>query len=141
MSWFPLLLAAAPVEYESSRSYSYSYETSSIPMGVWVFYGLFVLLLIVSMCKIFAKAGRPWWAAIIPFYSAWVLAEIAGKPGWWGLLTIIPFVGLVFAILILIELAKRFGKGAGFAVGMILLPMVFTPILAFGSAKYEPAVT
>src|SRR5580704_14110601 len=78
---------------------------------------VFGIIEVAGMWKMFIKAGRPGWAAIIPFYNFWVLFEVAGKPGWWSLsvlVSIIPFVGwIVPAVLELIaflELAKRFGK-------------------------------
>jgi hypothetical protein len=40
------------------------------------------------------------------------------------------------AIINSFDLAKAFGRGAGFAIGMILLPLIFLPILAFGNSKY-----
>jgi Family of unknown function (DUF5684) len=48
----------------------------------------------------------------------------------------IPFVNFVFMILLYVELAKSFGKGGGFAVGLLFLGFIFLPILAFGSAQY-----
>jgi len=33
-------------------------------------------------------------------------------------------------------LSKSFGKDVGFTIGLILLPVIFYPILAFGDAKY-----
>jgi hypothetical protein len=48
-------------------------------------------------------------------------------------------VNFIIAILVTLELAKVFGKGGGFAVGMIFLPFVFYPILGFGEARYQAA--
>lgn len=92
---------------------------------------------IVVMWKIFAKAGEPGWASLIPIYNTCVWLKIAGKPMWWIILLIIPIVNLVIAILAVVGLANKFGKGGGFAVGLILLPIIFYPILAFGSAEYQ----
>ena len=97
----------------------------------------FGLVLIIAMWKIFTKAGKPGWAAIIPFYNTWVLLEIVGRPGWWLVLYFIPFVNLVMAIIVLFDLAKSFGKSGGFAIGMLLLPYIFFPILGFGKAQYQ----
>jgi hypothetical protein len=94
------------------------------------------ILMIISLWKIFKKAGEPGWAAIIPIYQTIVFLKIAGKPGWWFFLLLIPFVGLVFAILALVNFAERFGKGGGYIVGLIILPFVFFPMLAFGDAQY-----
>ncbi len=49
---------------------------------------------------------------------------------------IIPFVNFIILILIVLGLAKNFGKGGGFAVGLLLLGFIFLPILAFGDAKF-----
>lgn len=102
-------------------------------------YLAFVLLIIVGMWKMFTKAGKPGWASIVPIYNIFVLIEITGKPLWWIVLLFVPFVNFVVAILINLALAERFGKGGGFAVGLILLPVIFVPILGFGSATYQPA--
>lgn len=134
------LLAAGPAPYEFPSPWRMDFW-AAIPLGVWIFVAAVFVLMIVSMWKIYAKAGKPGWASLIPFYNMWVLAEICGKPGWWGLLCLIPYAGIVFLILLYIDLAKRFGKGAGYAVGLILLGIVFFPMLAFGDARYHPAHT
>lgn len=96
---------------------------------------------VVAMWKIFAKAGQPGWAAIVPIYNTVVMLQISGRPVWWIIMFFIPFVNLVFAILLCVSLAKAFGKDGGFAVGLILLAPIFLPILAFGGAQYQgPAV-
>ena len=94
------------------------------------------ILMVVAMWKLFKKAGRPGWASIIPFYNYYVEFEIAGMNGWFFLLLLIPIVDIVLAIILTVKLAKAFGRSAGFAVGMIFLPFVFVPILAFGKSKY-----
>lgn len=104
------------------------------------------IITIAGLWKVFQKAGRPGWAAIVPVYNNWVFFEIAGKPGWWGLIAflgvipiigIIPsLIGLVLAIIACIELSKRFGRGAGTTLLQIFLPFVAYPMLGFGSAKY-----
>jgi len=96
-----------------------------------------VILMIVTMWKIFTKAGEPGWACLIPIYNTCVWLKIAGKPMWWILLLLIPLVGLIIAILAVVGLANKFGKGGGFAVGLIFLPIIFYPILAFGDAEYQ----
>ena len=103
----------------------------------YIFIMVLVAVMMVSMWKMFVKAGKPGWAAIVPVYNIIVLLEIVGKPAWWVILFFIPVVNLVASILVYIEIAKAFGKGTGFAVGMVLLPYVFFPMLGFGSAKYQ----
>jgi cellulose synthase/poly-beta-1,6-N-acetylglucosamine synthase-like glycosyltransferase len=96
-----------------------------------------IAILTVSMWKIFEKAGKPGWAAIVPFYNILVLLEIVKKPWWWLLLMLIPYIGVIWGIWSLNLLVKSFGKDAGFTVGCLLLPFVFLPILAFGNHQYQ----
>ena len=101
----------------------------------WVCYFAIIILWIAGMWKTFSKAGQPGWAAIIPIYQLIVLCQVAGRPIWWFLLLLICFP--IFYIIICIDIAKRFGKGGGFAVGLIFLPFIFFPMLGFGSAQYQ----
>jgi predicted membrane protein len=54
-------------------------------------------------------------------------------------LALIPLVNIVIGILLMVDVAKAFGMGVGFAIGLILLPVIFVPILGFGSASYQGA--
>ena len=117
---------------------------NQFPIEPWVIAALvavqlaMMVLLIAAWWRIFQKAGEPGWAAIVPIYNAFVALKIAGKPMWWFVLLIIPLVGFVVALIVLFALAKRFGKGPGFALGMIILPPIFYPLLAWGDAQYNP---
>jgi hypothetical protein len=104
--------------------------------GFWLFGMVIGLFCIICAWKVYQKADRPGWAAIIPIYNVIVLLEIVGKPIWWFLLMLIPGVNLVIAVLVYIELAKSFGKDTAFAIGLLLLGFIFYAILAFGSARY-----
>lgn len=98
----------------------------------------FSIFLIAVKWIIFTKAGEPGWASLVPIYDVCVFLKIAGKPMWWVLILWIPILGQILAILALIGLANKFGKGGGFVVGLIFLPIIFYPILAFGDAEYQP---
>lgn len=104
-------------------------------MLVWL---AVVVLLVASLWSVFSKAGEPGWAAIIPIYNLIVLLKIAGKPLWWFILCLIPFVNLIVFIIVAIGVARNFGKGAGFGIGLALLGFIFFPILGFGDAEYRP---
>ena len=103
---------------------------------IGLIYLAIIVLMIAGMWKVFAKAGEPGWAAIVPIYNMVVLIKIAGRPLWWIILLILPFVSLIFFIIVSLDLAKKFGKGAGYAVGLIFLPFIFYPMLGFGDAQY-----
>jgi hypothetical protein len=104
-------------------------------MGTFMIFTLIVsVFIIICQWKIFVKAGRPGWAAIVPIYNAIVLLEIIGKPWWWILLLMIPLVNIIFVIIVMHQLSLSFGQGVGMTI--LLLLMVGFPILAFGSAQY-----
>ncbi len=94
------------------------------------------VLIIASVWKVFTKAGQPGWAAIVPIYNGIVMLQIVGRPLWWILLMMIPFVNIVIGIMVAIDLAKSFGQSAGFGIGLIFLGFIFFPMLGFGSARY-----
>jgi hypothetical protein len=108
-------------------------------MGAFLFvYLALIVLIIVALWKIFTKAGQPGWAAIVPIYNSYILiVEICKMPILWFILALIPCTAWIAAIMAALKLAEKFGKEVGFAIGLILLPFIFYPILAFGSATYE----
>jgi hypothetical protein len=121
---------------------NYDAYSSSNAATAAIFGVLFIPMLIVSVImiiafwKIFTKAGKPGWAAIIPIYNVIVLLEIVGKPVWWIILFLIPCVNIIFGIWTINLLSKSFGQSEGFTIGMLLLGVVFYPILAFGNYQY-----
>ena len=65
-------------------------------MGTMMLFMLAVLVVvIIGFWKVFEKAGQPGWAAIVPLYNAYILLKIIGRPAWWLLLFMIPFVNIV----------------------------------------------
>ena len=93
--------------------------------------------IIAGVWKVFVKAGKPGWAAIVPIYNLVVLLEIAGKPLWWVLLFFVPLVNLIMMVLVGIAVAKSFGKSAAYGIGLALLGFVFYPMLGFSDAQYQ----
>ncbi|MEX1002644.1 MAG: DUF5684 domain-containing protein [Crocinitomicaceae bacterium] len=106
---------------------------------VVLIYLAIIVLMVASIWKVFEKAGQPGWAAIVPFYNLYILTVVAKKEAWWMILFFIPIANLIAAIIIDIEVAKNFGKDTGFAIGMVFLPFIFWPMLAFSDAKYVDA--
>ena len=96
------------------------------------------IIVFAVMCqwKVYAKAGKPGWACIVPIYNFIILLEIVNKPWWWIFLMLIPIANIVFAIIILNRLSKSFGKSEGFTVGLVLLGIIFWAILAFDKSTY-----
>ena len=91
-----------------------------------------------SEWKIYEKAGKPGWAAIIPIYNIYVMTKIIGRPWWWLLLLFIPIVNLIVTIIMAIDLAKSFGKDAAYGILLLwLFSIIGYLILGFGDAEYQ----
>lgn len=139
--------------YYASSSLSYNEPITSVEdqisgiigssSTIFIFLAVLVVF-IVAYWKIFKKAGEEGWKSIIPIYSNIVLYRIAGISPWWilgSLATIIPGIGWLITLAINIyfnyNLAKSFGKGIGFTIGLLLLSPIFILILAFGSSEHQ----
>ncbi len=103
---------------------------------VSIVYLAIMIAMIAGFWKVFAKAGEPGWACLVPIYNLFIMLKFIGKPWWWIIVACIPIIGFIAFIIISIDVAKVFGKGAGFGIGLLLLPFVFYPILGFGDAEY-----
>ncbi len=109
-----------------------------IGIGVVVYVAIIVFE-IAALWHVFTKASEKGWKAIIPIWNILIVLKISGRPWWWIILFVIPIVNIIVFIIVYYDLAKSFGKGGGFAVGLILLSFIFIPILGFGSSQYvEP---
>ena len=115
--------------------YTYSSPPTFNPLTTILSLALCVFVL-VCMWIVFRKAGKPGWAAIVPFYNLYVLFEITWGSGMRFLLLLIPIYNIL-SIQTQVRLAKAFGKSGGFAAGLIFLPYIFIPLLAFGKETYQ----
>lgn len=113
-------------------------------LGIWIIFALaLTVFLIICNWKIYKKAGREGWEAIVPIYNIIVKFQFLNIPMWVLILCFIPGANAAVPIITAINMAKKFGKNGGFAVGLIFLPIIFYPILAFGDAMYvekEPGI-
>lgn len=100
---------------------------------------LIAVAMFVALWKIFEKAGKPGWAALIPIYNTWVFCEILwpNQKVLYFVLFLIPFVNVVIGILSVFRLAKAFDKGIGFALGLLFLYPIFILILGFSDSTYQ----
>jgi hypothetical protein len=96
----------------------------------------FVVALIMGGWKAFVKAGLPGWAFIIPIYNLYLMWQMTDKPILWFILCFVPCVGIVFAVLIMIEVAKAYGQSAVIGVLMAITGIGWM-IVGFGDAKYQ----
>ncbi len=111
-------------------------------MGMLATFGVFLLgiyvFLIIVNWRLFEKAGKPGWAALIPIYNMVVMLEVAGYKWYYiffFLLGAVPILGsialLLFTISYSIKIAKSFGQSVGFGIGLWLINPVFAAIIAF----------
>ena len=119
------------MDYDAGAS-----AAAGIGAGMLFLYFVVLIFMLIVWWKIFTKAGKPGWGILIPIYNIILMLEIAGRPGWWFLLMLIPGVNFVISIIVILDLAKAFGKGTGFGIGMLFLGIIFYPIIAFGDAQY-----
>ena len=131
------LLAVILQDVDATGSSAVAGGAAVLVMILWL---AVTVLLIAAMWKVFVKAGKPGWAAIVPIYNVIVLLEITGKPLWWIILMFIPFVNIIVGVMLMLSLAQNFGKSVGFGIGLLLLPFVFFPMLAWGDSRYQPQV-
>ena len=100
---------------------------------------LLSVVVIISIWKIFKKAGKPGWAAIIPIYNMYVLLKIVGRPGWWLILYFIPIANIIFHLVVAMDLAKVFNKSKVFGIVLLwLFSFIGYLMLGFGKATYTP---
>ena len=130
------------MDYYYTQSYDMVPGTFAGAIIAFVMAWMFVILLLtvfMAICQwiIYEKAGRKGWESIIPIYNVVVAFEFLNIPMWMIILLFIPGANVAVPIVMAVKLAERFGKTSGFAVGLIFLPVVFYPILAFGKAKFN----
>lgn len=132
------------------------YATLGLGIGILLTFLAVIVLIVASNWKIFVKAGESGWKALIPYYNTYILCKISKVPTLFIAWIIFSVIGLGFnfydnlwietagelgtfvvSILISINLGKAFNKSTGFIVGLVLLPIIFYPILAFGSSVYD----
>lgn len=130
-------------------NYLYDYSTSTraaASAGIFAgFFGIFLILVaiawavlvIIAQWKIFKKAGKDGWKALIPIYNTYTMLQILNMEPMLCFLSIVPGANFMLGIVMNVKLAKSFGKSTGFAVGLILLNAIFEMILGFGDAKYK----
>ncbi len=118
-------------------------DAAGVGIVVFIIFSVVIIVLAVLMLilagqwRMFEKAGMPGWATIVPFYGVTKMLQMVNYPLWWIVLMLIPGVNMVLAVMLAYRLARVFGHGAWFTVGMIFLPFIFYPILGFGTSRYD----
>jgi len=147
MSLLSLFSQASGYDY-SYYSGDYNSETAlALSAGVMVFAILFAIAMYVlnsiMLGKIFSKAGIEGWKAWVPVYNNWIMLELGGQKGYWAVVMLIPFVGIIGAIFMYIAMyyiSLGFGKESIFVLLAIFLPVVWLIWLAVDGSKWKPVI-
>lgn len=144
MNFSAFLIQALSKVFRLADSYDYGYVDDAAMAGMAIFTIIFYVLmfavsivLIIAQWKIFTKAREAGWWALIPYANSYMLFKIIYGNGWKFLLLLVPGLNCVLPFFAMYRLAQVFGKGGGFACGLIFLPYIFMPMLAFGNARYR----
>jgi hypothetical protein len=110
------------------------YATSGGPL--LLIYVVLIVVNLVGAWRVFEKAGQPGWGILVPIYNVYLMCKIAGRPGYWLILFLIPIVNIVVTFILAMDIAKAFSRSAAFGFGLWILGFIFIPILGFGPAQY-----
>lgn len=94
------------------------------------------IISLVGLWRMFQKADKPGWLALIPIVNTYVLYEIIFDDGFAFLRLLIPFYNIYWSIKTMIGLAKAYGKDPIFAVGLVICAPVFYCVLGFDPNTY-----
>lgn len=125
--------------------FAQSSNESSGSTAIYAVVGIVLgIIQLIGLWKVIEKTGQPgaWallWIICYPI-AMYPILKATGRPTWWIVLFFIPLVNLVMLIVLMIDLAKSFGKGAGYGVGLAIFGFIFFPMLGFGSARYQGQV-
>ena len=109
-----------------------------------------VIVYLIGLWKVFEKAGRKGWEALIPCYNSWVLTEITGAAWWYAVIIIVDSLNLLNGPLgdiisiaacvswffVFYNLGKKFHKGISFSILTTIFTFVMIPIAGF-SKSYQ----
>lgn len=92
--------------------------------------------------QLFKKVGIEAWKGWVPVYNIWLTFKLGNQPGWWAIVSLIPFINLIAGIIFLVaqyRIGIKFGKPGAFVLLAIFLPLVWYAWLAFDDSKWQDA--
>ena len=99
---------------------------------------LLILLILFPIINfwIFKDAGVGGYKALIPFYNYYVWLQVIGKPWWWLLLMLVPFINFFMVMLMLVQTAVSYRKHKlGEQALSVLVPFVYMPYLGLSEKE------
>lgn len=119
---------------------------------------IFISIPVISLWGIFRKAGSPGWVSLIPLLNLYFVLKVSRRSPVIFFLFLTPLalplvvpkqhieaatglivIALLFLMISIIHsLARAFGKGIFFTLGMIFFGFIFFPVLALDGSQYLP---
>ena len=113
-------------------------ESPSVPFGFYAFAFIEYVAIVLAFYKLFFQAREKSWAFIVPIYNVYVLLKLIYGDGRRIIFLIIPILNILTFVMMHLRLAEIYGRTKAFAVGLMLCPFVFYPLLAYdGRSSYS----
>lgn len=94
----------------------------------------FIFFYLYSLELLFMKANKRWWAGLIPIYNIMILSEMVFKKKILGLISLIPFVGILYILVVFYKLGEKF-RYNGIVTALLSFAMI--PVIAYGDHPYD----
>lgn len=102
------------------------------PLGFWLLAFPLLAAYHLGLYRLFEKAGKPGWAALVPFYNVWTWIQIVGRPKWWIVINYLPVFGVFTSIALHVDLARSFHRNRFWDHTLIIVaPFLYLPWLSF----------
>lgn len=121
------VLLAAGLIFLCNIPFSIIGETIPIGAIISILGGVIItFILTYSMQALYIKAGEPWWGYFVPIYNNYIMFKISMGSGWLFLTTFIPVVGIIFGLMSLYHLGRKFYKNGWLT---LFFPFIMIPII------------
>lgn len=91
----------------------------------FIFFLILQVIHFLGTWKLYVKAGRKAWEAIVPVYNAIVLMKIINRPKWWVILLFVPIINLLMFPIVWVETIRSFGRNSRPETFLVILTLGF----------------
>ena len=95
------------------------------------------LVIMLGGKRIFKKASKGERTAFYPFVNLFTMLEVTDISLFFGILLFVPGINVIILAWMSYKLGYVFNTGFLFRIGLVLLPFLFYPILAFSDKSYK----
>ncbi|MBM3204903.1 signal peptidase I [Candidatus Uhrbacteria bacterium] len=111
------------LDYSFSTGYTSQVDSAGLGSVAFVYLALYVYFAAALMAIAKKTGTKNGWFAWIPILNVFLMLKVAGKPYWWFILLLIPFVNIIIAIILWMKIAERVGKPSWWGI-LMLVPVV-----------------